>query len=300
MSSHEIKQVRELLAYQPDQKTMSLAESRVNFDQQGQQLPLPDGVTIEATIAGGVPAQWFRAKNVHTDAAMLYLHGGGYMVGSSTSHRHLIAVLGEAASVAVLAPDYRLGPEHPFPAAVEDAVSAYRHLTQSGIAPDRILIAGDSAGGGLTVATMVALRDRQLPLPAAGVCLSPWADLTNTAESYTTRAAVDPILSRERLDEMAAAYLQGQDARLPLASPVFADLTGLPPLLIQVGTDEVLFDDATRLDARAKAAGIEVRLEAWEEMIHVWHYFYPLLAEGREAIARVGEFVRARINAPVT
>ncbi len=295
MSSPEIKQVRELLASQPDPKTMSLAESRASFDEQGRQFPLPDGVLIEATTAGGVPARWFRAKKAHTDAAMLYLHGGGYMLGSSTSHRHLIAALSEAVGVAALALDYRLGPEHPFPAAVEDAVSAYQYLTQSGIAPDRIVITGDSAGGGLTVATMVALRYRRLPLPAAGVCLSPWADLTNTAESYTTRAGADPILSRERLDEMAAAYLQGQDARSPLASPVFADLTGLPPLLIQVGADEVLFDDAIHLEARAKAAGLQVRLEAWEEMIHVWHYFYPLLAEGREAIARIGEFVRGQL-----
>ena len=299
MSSHEIKQVRELLASEPDPKTMSLADSRADFDEQGRQFPLPEGLSIEPWNAGGVPAQWFRAKNAHTDAAMLYLHGGGYMVGSSTSHRHLIAALSEASGVAVLAPDYRLGPEHPFPAAVEDAVAAYQWLLQQPHPPNRIVIAGDSAGGGLTVATMLALGDRRIALPAAGFCLSPWADLTNTAESYTTRSAADPVLTRERLDEMAAAYLQGQDARSPLASPIFADLAGLPPLLIQVGSDEVLFDDSIHLEACAKAAGVEVRLEVWEEMIHVWHYFYPLLAEGREAIARIGEFVRTQIDESV-
>lgn len=296
MSSHEIQQVRQLLASQPDRKTMSLAESRESFDQQGRELPLPDGVAIEDAEAGGVRARWFRAKDVRPDAAMLYLHGGGYMLGSPTSHRHLIAALSEAAGVAALALDYRLGPEHPFPAAVEDAVAAYQWLLEQNIAPNEIAIAGDSAGGGLTMAMMLALRDQKLPLPAAGVCLSPWADLTNTAESYAARAAADPILTRERLDEMAMAYLQGQDARAPLASPVFADLAGLPPLLIHVGSDEVLFDDSINLEARAKAAGVEVRLEVWDEMIHVWHYFHPLLAEGREAIARIGEFVRARFS----
>jgi acetyl esterase/lipase len=296
LSNQEIQQVRQLLASQPDRKTMSLAESRESFDQQGRELPLPDGVVIEDAEAGGVRAQWFRAKGARSHAAMLYLHGGGYMLGSPTSHRHLIAALSEAAGVAALALDYRLGPEHPFPAAVEDAVAAYQWLLEQNIAPNEIAIAGDSAGGGLTMAMMLALRDRRLPLPAAGVCLSPWADMTNTAESYATRAAADPILTRERLDEMAAAYLQGQDARAPLASPVFADLAGLPPLLIHVGSDEVLFDDSILLEARARAAGVDVRLEVWDKMIHVWHYFHPLLAEGREAIARIGEFVRARFS----
>jgi epsilon-lactone hydrolase len=153
------------------------------------------------------------------------------------------------------------------------------------------VVAGDSAGGGLSLALMLALRERQLPLPAAGVCLSPWVDLTNTADSHATRAASDPILTRERLDFMAAAYLQGQDARSPLASPLFADLAGLPPLLIHVGTDEVLLDDSIHLEARASAAGVSVQLEVWPEMIHVWHYFHPLLGAGREAIARIGAFI---------
>jgi acetyl esterase/lipase len=296
LSSHEIQLVRELLASQPNRKTMSLAEDRASFDEQGRQLPLPDGVTIEAADAGGVRADWFRATAARSDAALLYFHGGGYMTGSPTSHRHLIAALGEAAGVPVLAPDYRLGPEHPFPAAVEDAVAAYQWLLGQNLSPERIVIAGDSAGGGLAVATMLALRERHSALPAAGVCLSPWADLTNTAESYVTRQASDPILTRERLDEMAAAYLQGQDARSPLASPIFGDLAGLPPLLIHVGNDEVLFDDSIHLEARAKAAGVPVTLEVWERMIHVWHYFHPMLAEGREAIARIGEFVRAHLG----
>src|SRR5262249_13642653 len=159
----------------------------------------------------------------------------------------------------------------PFPAAVDDAVAAYQWLLQSGVAPDRIVISGDSCGGGLTVATLLALRERGLPMPAAGVCLSSWFDLTITAESYKTKANVEPIITREGVTRWAQAYLQGQDARMPLVSPIFADLSGLPPLLIHVGTDEVLLDDSTGLAERARAAGVEITLEIWDEMIHVWH-----------------------------
>ncbi|MFN0087643.1 MAG: alpha/beta hydrolase [Blastocatellia bacterium] len=296
MSSGDIRLVRELLASQPDRKTLSLAEARLSFDEQGRQFALPEGVSIEEAMASGVPSCWFRAADAAADAAMFYLHGGGYMLGSPISHRHLIAGIAAATGLPALAPDYRLGPEHPFPAAVEDAARAFEWLLGQGLPANRLVIAGDSAGGGLTVALMLALRDRGLPLPAAGICLSPWADLTNGAESYETRAAVDPILSRDRLNEMAAAYLQGQEPRAPLASPLFADLAGLPPLLIHVGTDEVLLDDALQLDARARAAGVASHLEVWDDMVHVWHYFHPMLAEGRDALARIGAFTRARLG----
>lgn len=296
VNSGDIKRVRELLASEPDRKTMNLADARAAFDAQGRQFPLPDGISIEETTVNGVPSFRFRPANAATDAAMLYLHGGGYMVGSPISHRHLIAGIAVATGLPVLAPDYRLGPEHPFPAAVEDAAAAYESLLHQGFAANRLVIGGDSAGGGLALATMLALRERGLPLPAAGICLSPWVDLTNEADSYETRAAFDPILTRSRLNEMAAAYLQGQEPRAPLASPLFADLAGLPPLLIHAGTDEVLLDDALNFDARARAAGVETTLEVWDEMIHVWHYFHPLLAEGRDALARIGAFVRAHLE----
>jgi epsilon-lactone hydrolase len=296
MSSGDVKQVRELLATLPDISALSLAELRVTYDQLGQQFPLPEGVSIATTDAGGVNAEWARAQNARNDAVILYFHGGGYVIGSPTSHRHLIAALSQAAGAAALAVDYRLSPEHPFPAAVDDGVRAYQWLLQSGVAPSHIVISGDSCGGGLTVATLLALRERGLPQAAAGVCLSSWFDLTMTAESYTTKAEVEPIVTRESLTRWAQAYLQGQDARMPLASPLFADLTGLPPLLIQVGTEEVLLDDSTRLAARAKAAGVDATLEVWDEMIHVWHYFYPMLREGREAIARIGDFMRSQVG----
>jgi acetyl esterase/lipase len=296
MGSGDIKQVREMIASLPDWAAMDVPQTRAFYEQLGQQFPVPDGVAIEATEVGGVKAEWACAEGCRTDAVLLYVHGGGYIIGSPASHRHQVAALSQAAGIAALSLDYRLGPEHPFPAAVDDAVSAYQALVASGIAPNRIVVAGDSAGGGLTVATLLALRERGLPQAAAGVCLSPWVDLTMTAGSYETKAAVDPIVTRDGVTGMAAGYLQGQDARTPLASPLFADLSGLPPLLIQVGSDEVLLDDAVQLEAKAKAAGVDATLEIWDEMIHVWHFFYPVLSEGRDAIARIGEFVQARIQ----
>lgn len=296
MSSDDIKQVRALLASLPKDDKLSIEEMRADFDNLGQQMPMPDGVSVTETIAGGVSAEWVRAQNARPDAAILYLHGGGYRIGSPASHRHLIAALSQSVGAAALAINYRLAPEFPFPNAVEDAVSAYQWLIAQNIAPGHIVIAGDSAGGGLTVATLIALRERKIPLPAAGICLSPWVDLTITAQSYATRAAVDPILTREDLFVMAQTYLNRQDAKTPLASPLFADLHGLPPLLIQAGTDEVLVDDAIKLEANAKMSGVNVLLEVWNEMPHVWHYFFPILQEGRTAIARIGEFGKTQMG----
>jgi acetyl esterase/lipase len=215
----------------------------------------------------------------------------GYVIGSINTHRDLASRLSLAAAARVLLIDYRLAPEHPFPAAVDDATAAYRWLLSSGADPSHMVIAGDSAGGGLTVATLVALRDAGTPLPAAGVCLSPWVDLECSGESMTTKAAADPMVRRDGLMKMAEWYLAGQPPRTPLAAPLYADLSGLPPLLIQVGTAEVLLDDSTRLAERARKAGVTVTLEPWEDMIHVWQAFAALLPEGRQAIDRIGEFI---------
>jgi monoterpene epsilon-lactone hydrolase len=187
--------------------------------------------------------------------------------------------------------EYRLAPEHPFPAAVEDSVAAYRWLLKEGFDPARIAVAGDSAGGGLTVATMVKLRDENEPLPAAAVCLSPWVDMEGIGESMKTRAEVDPIVERGPLLEMAEAYLGGADPRTPLAAPLYADLKGLPPMLIQVGTAEVLLDDSTRLAEEAKKAGVDVTLEPWEDMIHIWQFFASMVPEGRDAVDRIASFI---------
>ncbi|HTO55971.1 MAG TPA: alpha/beta hydrolase fold domain-containing protein, partial [Myxococcota bacterium] len=192
--------------------------------------------------------------------------------------------------------DYRLGPEHRFPAAVDDAVAAYRFLLDSGYSPAHLAIAGDSAGGGLTMATLVALRDARLPLPATGVGLSPWVDLTGDSATMTSKADVDPMVQRAPLLTLAGHYLGKTDPRTPLASPLFADLKGLPPLLIQVGESETLLDDSKSFSERARKAGVEVELEVWPEMIHVWQAFAALLPEGREAIARIGAHLRKRLG----
>lgn len=294
MASEDIINVRALLAANPLMEDVSIEETRVALDQLGQSFPLPEGVSISSVVAEGINAEWVRASDAGAEAVILYLHGGGYTIGSLASHRHLCAALSRASGASVLALDYRLAPENAFPAAVEDAVTAFHWLLNQGTKAAHIVIAGDSAGGGLTVATLLALRDEGADLPAGGVCISPWVDLTNSSESFTRVA--DPMLKKAELDLMAQAYVQGQDLKAPLASPLFADLQGLPPLLIQVGTEEHLYDDSINLEARAREAGVNATLEVWDEMIHIWHYFYPMLREGRDAIVRIGEFVKARTS----
>jgi acetyl esterase/lipase len=285
--------VREHLAKLPPSDSMTVAQRRAQYERAEKFFPTPPEVKVEHVTIGAMPAEWLTSPGARSDAAILYLHGGGYVIGSPRSHRHLAAAIGAAAQAPVLLADYRLAPEHPFPAAVDDAVAAYRWLVGT-VAPGRVAIGGDSAGGGLTVATLLALRDAGLPLPSAGVCISPWVDLTCGGTSYATRAEADPIVKRESVAQMATAYLAGKDAKTPLASPLFADLRGLPPLLIQVGDDEVLLDDAVQLAERARKAGVDATLEVEDKMIHVWHWFFPMLDEGQAAIDRIGAFVRGR------
>jgi acetyl esterase/lipase len=291
-----IAAVRELLAVYPDVTQTPIEEIRVLMDQFSTIFPVAEGIAIEPVNAGGVPGEWVTAPGARKDAAILYLHGGGYVLGSPDSHRHLVAALAEEASAAVLSLRYRLAPEHPFPAAVEDAVTGYRWLLAQGFSPARIGIAGDSAGGGLTVATLVALRDAGDPRPATGICLSPWVDLTCSAASYPAKADADPMVQRQGVLLFASQYLQGKDPKTPLASPLFANLKGLPPLLIHVGSEEVLLDDAIGLDTKATKAQVDSVLEIWEGMIHVWHVFHPMLKEGRDAIRRIGEHFNLRIS----
>jgi len=247
----------------------------------------------EATV-NGVPGEWQLPQTGDGGRTILYLHGGGYVLGSPLSHRDMVGAIADAAHARAFIADYRLGPEHPFPAAVEDAVAAYQGLVDSGIDPAKLCIAGDSAGGGLTVAALVAIRDRKLPLPAGGICISPWADLTCSSNSMTSMAEADPMLKPDALRWMAGLYLNGQDPKSPLASPVFADLEGLPPLLIQVGTEEALYDDAITLSRVAHEAGVDATLEVWEGMMHVWHLMAKLIPEGKQAIQAIGAFVVAK------
>lgn len=224
---------------------------------------------------------------------ILFLHGGGYVSGSLQSHRHMVAQTGREARARTLALEYRLAPEHPFPAAVEDAVAGYGYLLSRGYFAKDIAVSGDSAGGGLTVALLVSLRDSGVPLPACAWCISPWVDLQGTGASMTAKAAVDPMVQQSYLAELAVAYLGGADPRTSLAAPLYADLRGLPPMLIQVGSAETLLDDAVRLAGAAGAADIRVRLEVWPDMIHVWQLFYQHVAAGRRALAEAGAFIRS-------
>lgn len=250
-----------------------------------------DDIDVDTVRVAGLNAEWLRAPSVQTDRAILYLHGGGYVVGSPHTHRALGGEISRASQAAVLMLDYRLAPEAPFPAAVEDGVCGYRWLLEQGFTPAQIAIGGDSAGGGLVVATLVSARDQGLAMPRAAVCISPRGDMTCSNDSFRTRDALDPMVKHAGITQMAALYLNGADPNTPLASPNFADLTGLPPLLIHVGSDETLYDDAIALDDKAKADGVQSTLEVWDKMMHVWHAFHPMLPEGHDGIERVGEFL---------
>jgi len=292
MSSEDIKKIRELIAAQPPRDKLSIDERRKFMDSWNELHPVPDDISVAAARIADIPVEWISAPNSRDDGVLLYLHGGGYVIGSPNSHRHLVGKLSAESGLQGLLVDYRLAPEHPFPAAVEDALSVYASLLTHGYEPEQVAVAGDSAGGGLVIAMMLAVKDAKLPQPAAGICISPWTDLTQTADSFLSNAEFDPTVSKQSLDYFAELYIADEDIKNPYASPLFGDLTGLPPLLVQVGSIEVLLDDSTQLVERAKDSGVSAMLEVWEEMIHVWHRYYPLLREGREANARIGEFIR--------
>jgi epsilon-lactone hydrolase len=290
MADPEIVALRAKIASRP--RSDDYQQRRRDMDARALQYGLPADVTVEPVTANGVRAEWTATPGAAADAAILYLHGGGYVIGSLDSHRHMVAEAGRAANCRALALDYRLAPEHPFPAAVEDAVAGYRYLLGRGVKPGRIAIAGDSAGGGLVVAAMLAIRDAGLPQPGCGWCISPWVDMEALGETMTSRSATDPTVQRAGILDMAGIYLNGADPRSPLAAPIYGDLSGLPPLLLQVGAAETLLDDALRLAGVAGAADVRVDLEVWPEMIHVWHLFHPELAAGKRAIVAGGTFVQ--------
>jgi epsilon-lactone hydrolase len=250
---------------------------------------VPRGTEVEPVTADGVPCEWIRAAGQPPARVVLYLHGGGWVLGWGAMHRRMVAHLSALAGARCLAVDYRLAPEHPFPAALDDCVAAYRWLLKNGVAPERIAIAGDSAGGNLTVTTLLALRAAGEPLPAAAACLSPAADLSGSGRDLST--GHDIVLSHTTGQMMARSYLAGQDPRLPLISPVYADLGGLPPLLIQIGSDELLLEGAQRLADRARDAGVATTCEVWPGMWHVWHLMAPYLPEAQQALEHVGRFI---------
>jgi len=291
MSLQQLESLIQKLKAVPVDPTASIGRRRGAMEKAA--FRLDSDCTAEPVTAGGVPGEWVSAPGADPGRNVLYLHGGGYTIGSIKTHRCLAGWVSRAAKARVLIIDYRLAPEHPCPAAVDDSLAAYRFMLDSGVNPARTVVAGDSAGGGLAVAALLAIRDAKLPLPAAAVCLSPWVDMEGTGESMKTKADVDPMVG-PNLADMAKAYLGGKDLRTPLASPLYADLKGLPPMLIQVGTAEVLLDDSSRLAQRAREAGVEVVYEPWENMIHVWQIFVPMLDESKQAVARIGEYIRSK------
>jgi monoterpene epsilon-lactone hydrolase len=276
---------------------MDLAAMRSMFEEWHLPTAEPHDVAYREVDAGGVPAMWCLPRDSAMDRAIIWTHGGGYVVGSMHSHRKVAGHLAKAVGVPVLVLDYRRAPEHPHPAPVEDAVAAYRWLVgDEGIAPEHIATTGDSAGGGLCTAMVLALRDAGDPLPAAVMPLSPWYDMEATGESVTTNAPVDELVQHDILLAMAGMFLGDASPRDPLANPLYADPAGLPPMLIHVGGSETLLDDSTRFAARAQAAGVECTVEVYPEMQHVFHFLAGRAPEADEAIAAMAAWVRPKLG----
>jgi len=269
----------------------SVAKHRADIDRLCAMFKPIGPISHDRVEAGGVPAEWVIPKHTEPSRAILFIHGGSFVAGSTYSHRTLAANMAIASKARALSIDYRLAPEHPFPAAVEDTAAAYEWLLAQDLAPSQIMVAGDSAGGNLSLALLLYLRDRQRPLPAGAVCLCPAPDLSFSGESMATNLKKDIMLNLSEERTYIEAYLKGADPRAPLASPVYADLRGLPPLFLQVGAHELLLSDVERFAEKATAAGVEVTLEVWPEMQHDWQMAAAILPEGRQAIAHAGEFV---------
>ncbi len=296
MSQAQLDKLLNIFEKMPTLGSLSLEQERSNLDEGGARFLVPHDVTQEAVDADGVPAEFLVAPGAAADRVVLYLHGGGYVIGSIKSHRYLMQNVSRFSGAKTLGLNYRLAPENPFPAALEDATKAYCWLLTQGYKAQNIAIAGDSAGGGLTLATLVNLRDKGIELPAAGVLISPWADLTGEADSVKTRVDSDPMVKPEGLYSLGGQYLNGTDAKNPLASPVFADMADLPPLCIHVGGREILYDDAITVADKARAAGVEVKLLDEPELFHVWHAFAPMLEEGQQAVEKIGAFLQKQFK----
>ncbi|UPK02798.1 alpha/beta hydrolase [Bradyrhizobium sp. 170] len=281
--------------YRSWNRDTSVAQMRSDWDTAFGGCTAP--VTCERVSAGGVDGEWISPSDAREDKAILYFHGGGFRIGSVSSHRDLIAQIALATSCRVLAINYRLAPEHRFPAALDDAIAAYGWMLDCGLKSANVAFAGDSAGGNLVLAAMLALRERRLPLPVSAVLMSPWTDLAATGASYVSRAEADPIHQRPMILALARNYLGAQgDPYDPLASPLYADLGGLPPLLIQVGDRETVLDDSVMFTDMARAAGIDVTLEVWDGMIHVFQMFGAELPEAHRAIASIAGFLNRHLH----
>jgi len=286
----EIDAIRALLSAKP--RPVGWAERRARIDEVGSVWPVADDIRLTPVDLGGVPGEFSRAPGSDPTRVLMFFHGGGFCSGSIVSHRRMVTEAGRAARMRTLAVEYRLAPENPFPAAHEDALTAWRFLCAQGIAAEAIAVGGDSAGGNLTIALINRLRAAGEPQPACAWLASPWTDLTMSGASLAAKDAVDPLIHKGYLEELAGAYAGAADRRDPLISPLFSDLKGFPPVLIQVGSAETLLDDAVRFARAAGLADVAVTLEVWPHMIHAWPMWNAKLADGRRALERVGEFVR--------
>jgi epsilon-lactone hydrolase len=294
MAKDEIEAIRALLSAKP--RPVRWPERRKRLDEVGSVWPVADDVELTAADVNGVPGEWSIVPGSDPSRVLMFFHGGGYCSGSILSHRRLVTEAGRAAGVRTLAIAYRLAPEHPFPAAYDDILTAWRFLRKHDIPAAHIAIGVDSAGAGLAVALISSLRDAREELPACAWLVSPWTDLTMSGATLATKAAVDPLIHKEYLNELAEAYLPaGMDRKDPRVSPLYADLRNFPPMLIQVGSAETLLDDATRLAAVAGSADVHVTLEIWPYMIHAWPLWNAHLEPGRRALAGAGEFIHDHI-----
>jgi len=296
MTESQLSTVIDLLRTSPLDMGGDPHKMRLVFDEMIGSHPVPEDVRAIAVELGGVRAIEVTAGGGEPSGTVLYFHGGGYALGSAAASVNLAADVARRAGTTVYTVDYRLAPEHPFPAAVDDALAAYRGLLDRGVPAESIAVSGESAGGGLALALLIAIKEAGLPQPTAAAVLSPWADLTQSGRSYRTRAALDPALTREALSTRADDYLAGTDPRSRLASPLFADLRGLPPLLIQTGTFEILLDDAVRLAAKAADDDVAVTLQTFPGAPHVFQGFSAVLAEGARALNDVGTFIRTHLD----
>ena len=292
MAQSEIDAIRALLSSKP--RPVGWPERRKRLDEVGAVWPVANDVVLTAVDVNGIPGEYSIVPGSDPSRVLMFFHGGGYCSGSIKSHRRLLTEAGRAARTRTLAVEYRLAPEHPFPAAYDDALMAWRFLRNEGIAAGHIAIGGDSAGAGLTLALIGRLREAHEELPACAWLMSPWADLTMSGSTLASKAEVDPLIHKQYLNELADAYLPaGIDRKDPRVSPLYADLRNFPPMLIQVGSNETLLDDATRLASRAGAADVAVILEIWPHMIHAWPLWNAHLEAGRRALASAGAFIRS-------
>ena len=294
MEQAGIATIRALLTAKP--RPVGWAERRRRLDEIGATWPVASDVALTGVDIDGIPGEWSTIPGSDGSRVLMFFHGGGYCSGSIVSHRRMVSEAGRAAGVRTLAVGYRLAPEHPFPAAFDVALTAWHFLQRQGIAPERVAVGGDSAGGGLSLALTMRLRERNEQLPACLWLISPWTDLTMSGSTLVTKDAVDPLIHKDYLGELADAYLHGAtDRKDPRVSPLFGDLSQLPPMLIQVGSDETLLDDAVRLAAGAGAAAAAVTLEIWPHMIHAWHVWNARLEAGRLALGSAGRFMREHL-----